>query len=235
MKPIVFAGPSLCGVPARELEGVSLRPPARKGDLLQAHLDGAEVIGLIDGVFDLSPSVWHKEILYALAGGSAVYGAASLGALRAAECAAFGMTGIGGIYQDYAEGRRTADADVALVHAPAELDYQALTVALVDVEATLHAARDTGAITPDRVAGLLGQARALNFRTRTWAAIAAPFDPNLSAVLTSLAISRKRQDALALIAAILLAPAELASPAAGGFTLARTLYAENLLAHQSAR
>ena len=235
MKPIVFAGPSIAGVPAPELDGVSLRPPARKGDLLQAHLDGAHVIGLIDGVFDLSPSVWHKEILYALAGGSAVYGAASLGALRAAECAAFGMTGIGGIYQDYAHGRRTADADVALVHAPAELDYQALTVALVDVEATVQALRDTGTISSGKAEDLLGQARVLSFRARTWAAIAAPFDPDLSAVLTSQAISRKRQDALALIAAVQLAAAGSVNPAPNGFTLARTLYAENLLAHHLAR
>ena len=235
MKPVVFAGPSLWGVPAAVLQGVSLRLPARKGDLLAAHLEGARVIGLIDGVFDLSPSVWHKEILYALAGGSAVYGAASLGALRAAECAAFGMTGIGGIYQDYAEGRRTADADVALIHAPAELGCQPLTVALADAEATLQALRDSGMVSANQVRALLDQARALNFRCRTWEAIAAPVDPGLCAVITANAVSAKRRDALALIAVLISQAAESLSPGPNRYTLARTLFAENLLAHRQVR
>ena len=49
--------------------------------------------------------MWHKEILFALSEGIDVYGAASMGALRAAELDAFGMRGIGDVYSAYAEGR----------------------------------------------------------------------------------------------------------------------------------
>ncbi|MEJ0097006.1 MAG: TfuA-like protein [Bauldia sp.] len=51
----------------------------------KAVLAGASVIGLVDGVFENVASVWHKEILYALSEGVQVFGAASMGALRAAD------------------------------------------------------------------------------------------------------------------------------------------------------
>ena len=57
------------------------------------------VIGIIDGYFEIVPTVWHKEILWAMAQGIHVFGAASIGALRAAELDAFGMRGIGRIYE----------------------------------------------------------------------------------------------------------------------------------------
>src|SRR5690606_15788978 len=139
MKRIVFAGPSLHRDDADAARGIEIRPPARKGDLLVAARDGAAIMGLVDGYFETEPSVWHKEILYCLDQGIVVAGAASMGALRASECAAFGMIGIGRIFQDYHDGRRRADADVAVLHAPAELQHMALTLALVDVELTFEA------------------------------------------------------------------------------------------------
>ena len=62
------------------------------------------MIGLIDGYFDGVPAVAHKEILWALDQGIRVLGAASMGALRAAELAPFGMEGVGAIWRDYADG-----------------------------------------------------------------------------------------------------------------------------------
>ena len=52
-------------------------------------------IGIIDGVFLDVASVWHREILWALSQGVHVFGAASMGALRAAELDGFGMRGVG--------------------------------------------------------------------------------------------------------------------------------------------
>ena len=37
------------------------------------------VVGIVDGVFDACPAVWHKEILYAVSRGVAVYGDKSVG------------------------------------------------------------------------------------------------------------------------------------------------------------
>ena len=57
------------------------------------------VIGLVDAIFGNVPTVWHKEILYAIGRGCVVYGSSSAGALRAAELHAYGMYGIGLCYR----------------------------------------------------------------------------------------------------------------------------------------
>jgi hypothetical protein len=194
--PVVFAGPSIFGLDDTASEGLDMRPPAGRGAILAAVADGASAIGLIDGVYESEPAVWHKEILHALSIGIPVLGAASMGALRAAECAAFGMVGIGGIFADYRDGIRTADADVAVMQAPAELGYQPLTVALVDAEAALAALLAQGAI--DRLAHrrLLARACQLHFKQRTWPAIC---DDRDVAVLAEAQPSRKGDDARALL------------------------------------
>src|SRR5688572_2369741 len=109
MQAAIFAGPSIHGIARALFDAFEFRPPAACGDIIAALHDGVHAIGLIDGVFESTAAVWHKEILLALERGVAVYGAASMGALRAAECHAFGMVGIGRIFADYASGRRVAD------------------------------------------------------------------------------------------------------------------------------
>ena len=69
-----------------------------------------------------------------------VYGAASMGALRAAELDAFGMHGVGYVYRAYADGVLEDDDEVAVAHAGAEHGFRALSDAMVDVRATLAAA-----------------------------------------------------------------------------------------------
>ena len=104
------------------------------------------VIGVIDGYFEVTPTVWHKEILWAMAQGIHVFGAASIGALRAAELDAFGMKGIGRIYEDFRDGVLEDDDEVAVLHGPAELGYPPLTEAMVNIRATLAAAAREGII-----------------------------------------------------------------------------------------
>jgi hypothetical protein len=132
-----------------------------------------EAIVIIDGFFSDVPAVWHKEILWALASGVAVYGASSMGALRAAELAEFGMVGIGEIFQGYRSGTLEDDDDVALVHAPAELDYVPLSEAMVNIRATLRAARSASVITTECADALERVAKATHYRHRTYAAICA--------------------------------------------------------------
>ena len=93
MRRIAFVGPSIPPNAAQALAPeVTLLPPARAGDVYRAMAHGeARVIGLVDGVFGSVGSVWHKEILLALHAGVRVVGAASMGALRAAELDVFGM------------------------------------------------------------------------------------------------------------------------------------------------
>ena len=62
----------------------------------------ASAIGIVDGYFEGVLSVWHKEILWAMAEGIHVFGSASMGALRAAELHPFGMHGTGRIFEAFA-------------------------------------------------------------------------------------------------------------------------------------
>jgi hypothetical protein len=125
---VAFLGPSLQKAP-----GFDVRPPARQGDVWRALDDGAEAIALIDGVFESQPSVWHHELLDALAEGVPVFGGASMGALRAAELHTHGMIGIGQIFSWYRDGELIDDSEVALLHAAKEHGFRALTVPQVNV------------------------------------------------------------------------------------------------------
>lgn len=208
MTIIVFGGPSIHGVAPDELRCLDIRPPAACGDLLAAALEGPAQIALIDGIFENAQSVWHKEILFALAEGIVVSGAASMGALRAAECAAFGMVGVGAIFEDYRSGRRTADSDVAVTHAPAELGFRPLTVALADVEAMLAVMQGNGAVSAAENAALQTAAEALHFSRRRWAAMLklaafpATRTAEIMATVRSMDHSQKREDARALLATL---------------------------------
>ncbi len=135
-RPLVFIGPTLgdLAVP----DGVDILPPAICGDLSRLLSDPPSAVGLVDGCFVTAPSVWHREILALLAAGIPVVGAASLGALRAAELAAFGMIGVGRIFAAYRDGTVTRDDAVMLIHAPQALAWRPLTTALVDAEEVLN-------------------------------------------------------------------------------------------------
>lgn len=193
---VLFAGPSLSGQ-EYDRSGLEVRPPARKGDLYRAVLDGADAIGLVDGVFGFVPSVWHKEILYALKQGIPVLGAASIGALRAAECAAYGMVPVGPIAESYLSGARIEDADVCLAHAPAELDFMPLSEPLVDAEATIAAMGVTAA----EAIALRLAANTLYFADRTVEAIvaAAGLPPGFADRYRAARVRAKTADALLLV------------------------------------
>jgi hypothetical protein len=169
-KMIVFLGPSLPLEQARAVlpEAVFL-PPVRQADLVSAlRVHQPEVVGIIDGLFSQSLSVWHKEILWALTQGVRVYGASSMGALRAAECAPFGMVGVGEIYRQYASGELWADDEVALAHADVDFHYRKLSEPLVNVRATLAAAVRDGVVEAPVAAQVVEVARGIFFADRRW-------------------------------------------------------------------
>lgn len=207
MKKILFVGPSLPDAAAVCGDVIQVRPPAAHGDVLDAVRAGAMAIGIVDGNFEHVAPVWHKEILHALEEGVAVFGAASMGALRAAECDTFGMIGVGRIYADYAAGRRVDDADVALLHGPAELGYPALSLPLVNADATLDKADALETIDKYDISRLRDAARTLFYKDRTWPAILKAADraedeKHLLQLLHATTVNRKREDALALVAAM---------------------------------
>ena len=74
-------------------------------------------IVLIDGSFNQTLAVWHKELVFALLQGVYCIGAASMGAIRAAELDRYGMRGIGKIYDAFRSGEED-DSLVILQYDP---------------------------------------------------------------------------------------------------------------------
>lgn len=196
---VLFAGPSLHGTEP-DLTGITLRPPAMQGDIARAVLDGAVAIGLVDGYFDAVAAPWHKEILFALASGVTMLGSSSMGALRAAECAPYGMRPVGSIAADYCSGVLDDDAAVAVTHGPEELGYPPLVEPLVNVRPTLDRLRSLGLITEPERRRIWEQACGLYFKDRTDEALIPPEEREeiLDAYRTH-RINRKAEDALLLV------------------------------------
>lgn len=204
-KVLVYAGPSVKSQDRKSYPGVAFRPPIEEGDLLKLPLDAPMVIGIIDGYFGDRRAVSHKEILWVMSKGVPVYGAASMGALRAAELDSYGMTGIGDIYEDYRNGKLTDDGEVAVSHGPEELGYPTTTVALVDVRATLRSLVGIGSLSEDEARKAGAVAAKIDFRDRTWATLANRlrgicYDENTWAnLLLNGHVERKRLNAVLLL------------------------------------
>jgi hypothetical protein len=199
---VAFAGPSVPPDDRARFPDVEWRAPAEAGDLLRLQCERPPTICLIDGYFDHRPAVRHKEILLLLSQGARILGAASIGALRAAEMDGFGMAGVGAVYRAYALGRLTGDDEVALVHGTAELDWRALSVPLVDVRATLCGALRCRILNRLEAGALREAAAAIHYVDRSWEEIlqskpvSAGASERLRRWLPDGAVSLKRSDAI---------------------------------------
>jgi hypothetical protein len=213
----LFVGPSVppadLALAGAAIDGlVTIAPPVQQGDLLRLLADPPDVVGIVDGYFFQVPAVLHKEILLLLERGVRVLGAASLGALRAAELDRFGMEGIGQIYRLYRDGAIDADDEVAVLHAEQADGYRPLTLPLVTIRHNLTRARRNHGLSARAARIALASARRLHFSKRTLPAIvhdaqAGGVEPAdlaaLAQVLGDEAVDLKRQDALALIDVIM--------------------------------
>ncbi|WP_282119447.1 TfuA-like protein [Ruegeria atlantica] len=205
MTVVVFVGPTL---PAHEVTArlnAAILPPVQQGDVYRAAKDQPHAIGIIDGFFEGVPSVWHKEILWAMEQGIPVFGSASMGALRAAELADFGMIGVGGIFKDYLSGVLHDDDEVAVLHSPAELGFQPLSTPMVSIRATVKQAQAQGILPSESVATILEHAKSRHYRRRIWQNIGKELSdlPGIEAFLDWLPdgqIDAKADDARAMLA-----------------------------------
>jgi len=149
-KVLVYIGLSISRDKAREiLPDAIIKGPAKQGDIVTdaVNLNPTHIL-LVDGSFRENLSPWHKEIVYALQfpGVKVVYGAASMGALRAAELDLIGMVGVGQIYEWYRDGVTEDDSEVAVSYAALPSgNYQCLTIPLVDIRAGVNEAKDNKA------------------------------------------------------------------------------------------
>jgi TfuA protein len=166
---VVFLGPSLNHSEAATHFAAEYLPPIRRGDLPRVIADGARVIGIIDGEFGQSLAVSVMEICAGLKHGLKIWGAASMGALRAAECQSAGMVGVGWVFQNYVDGFLRADDEVALLFDPR--NYRAMTIPLVNIRWALESAVPAGVISEAAGPLLLNSARSIRYNERTFAAL----------------------------------------------------------------
>ncbi|MEV7114261.1 TfuA-like protein [Streptomyces anulatus] len=165
----VFSGPTVPAARVREaLPDAVPHPPVRHGDLMRLGAGPGDTVLIIDGLWHQSAPVRHKEILALLADGVVVVGAASMGALRAAELAPYGMVGIGRIFEDFRTGVLDADDEVAVLHTD---DGRPLSEALVNLRTALTRAAADGQLEATEAARLAALARSLPYTRRSWTAL----------------------------------------------------------------
>jgi hypothetical protein len=167
----VFLGPTLPSAEARRILDATYLPPAAEGDVCALVDERPAAIAIIDGYFEQVPSVRHKEILYALSRGIPVFGASSMGALRAAELHAFGMEGRGAVFEAFRDGELEDDDEVAVLHAPASAGFRATSEAMVNLRYGMRRACDAGLVDGEGAARMVALAKALHYSERSWPAL----------------------------------------------------------------
>ncbi|MFE2287135.1 TfuA-like protein [Streptomyces sp. NPDC059443] len=207
---VVYVGPTLSAADVRAvLPDAEVRPPAGRGDLLADPWRPGDVAVVIDGYFRERRSVGHKEILQLLTEGVDVVGAASMGALRAAELGPCGMRGVGVVHEMYASGEIDGDDEVGVLHGPAEMGYPPQTVALVNLRYGCAEGEELDLVPAESGRRILAAAAALPFTHRGWKDIEREVEEQDHAALWTLeemigsgVWDLKRLDALAALGAI---------------------------------
>ena len=172
VKIIVYTGLSLPFDEAKEIldstedAEVIYKRPIQRGDLGAALKERPNIIAIIDGVFHQSSAVGHKEILNVMKRGVKVYGASSMGALRASELDTLGMVGVGYVYTQYATGEVDSDDDVAVMLDSETLE--ALSVPLINMKYVFTNAAEENIITEDERDELLKIAKKTFYPKRNY-------------------------------------------------------------------
>ena len=169
---VVFCGSTLDRHTAAGILPATYRPPASRDDIAMAVLiSRPRVIGLIDGVFETVPAVSHKEILWAMSEGVHVFGSAGVGALRASELEAFGMEGVGKVFESLKNGIYEDDDEIAVAHAREHAKPLSIPEAMVNIRATLLRASEEGIIDTGLHAKLTRHAKEMFYKDRTYDAV----------------------------------------------------------------
>lgn len=173
VKIIIYAGLSLPFSEAKEILDttddieVIYKRPVQRGDLNQAVKEHPDIIAIIDGVFHQNSAVGHREILDVIKKGIKIYGASSMGALRASELDSLGMIGTGYCYKQYATGEIDSDDDVAVMLDSETLE--ALSIPLINMKYVFENAVSENILTDDEKDELLTIAKKTYYPKRNYA------------------------------------------------------------------
>ena len=165
-RPIIFVGPSVSlDIAKRALFHADYRPPIKRGDL--DSIPSGTIVGIIDGVFGQTLAISPDEIRRALDRGVTVYGAASMGAMRAAEVR--GVIGVGQIFEMYSTGTIERDDEVALLFDPHT--YRPVTEPLINVRYAVERLVRSATLSRDAGNAIIKSCSQLHFSDRTYEAI----------------------------------------------------------------
>lgn len=173
VRVIVYTGLSLPFEEAREILDshddveVIYKRPIKRGDLGHDIKENPDIIAIIDGVFHQNSAVGHREILDVMKRGVKVFGASSMGALRASELDSLGMVGIGYCYEQYASGAVDSDDDVAVMLDSETLE--ALSVPLISMNYVFTNAISENIITENERDELISIAKSAFYPKRNYA------------------------------------------------------------------
>jgi hypothetical protein len=164
----IYLGPSLDRSEALSILDANYLPPICRGDLAKLA-EETRVVGIIDGEFFQNLSVSPKEAIATLDRGIQVFGAASMGALRAAETCRFGTVGVGEIFRMFRDGILDGDDEVALAYD--RESYAHYSEPLVNIRRALEMAAAENVIEEQERQRLVQQMKSLYFPDRSYGAL----------------------------------------------------------------
>lgn len=245
MTTFVYLGPSLPRPEAELILDAVYLDPIAMGDLytlVRTRAQPGDRVAIIDGFFEQVPAVWHKEILYAIEKGVAVYGASSMGALRAAELHGFGMRGIGRVFEAYRDLVIEDDDEVAVAHATREEGYRSLSTAMVSIRFGLGQLFESGRLDAEQHDMLCAYAKSQHYNIRSWAdtyayALGMGLGADVQAAIRDISaeVDAKAQDAIALLQHLAERAEASDAPTAPDFVLEQTGFWRELERFMEAR
>ncbi len=195
----VYLGPTLQLALARQhLCEATYLPPIRRGDLEKLPAD-TRIVGIIDGVFHQSLAVSPKEVVALLDRGVQVYGASSIGALRAVETQYYGMKGLGKIFEMYLGREIDADDEVAVAYDPAT--DRAVSEPLVNIRFALLDAVAESIIARTEADQIIDRLKIVYYPSRSYQLVST-WCPALAPFLKAIHHDQKRDDAVLLLRTI---------------------------------
>jgi TfuA protein len=195
---VVYLGPTLALSTAQSCLNATYLPPIKRGDLATLPHD-IQFVGIIDGVFHQSLAVSPKEVIILLDRGVRVYGASSIGALRAAETNMYGMIGVGEIFEMYRDRVIDADDEVAVAYDP--FSHRAVSEPLVNIRSALRLAVAQGIISPEEAGEIISTMKGIYYPSRSYQLVG-HISPALAPFLKAGRYDQKRDDAVLLLRTI---------------------------------
>jgi TfuA protein len=193
---VIHLGPTLSREVAQKILAAEYLPPICRGDLAQLP-EEVRFVGIVDGEFYQSLAVSPKEVVALLKRGVKVFGASSMGALRAAETHTLGTIGVGKVFTMFRDGILDGDDEVALIYEPET--YRKLSEPLVNLRCALEMAASEKAISEQDRDRLILEMKSYYFPYRSYKSLQR-LCPALTGYFSSIVLPDvKRDDALELL------------------------------------